>query len=94
MAGSGAKWKPSPGARWLVERAGVELFDAAGGKRESLSHPRDAIWDLLVRGYPRKTVASMLEPIADLSAEESEALVASALDSWLREGWIEEVGPD
>ena len=94
MAGPAARWRPSPGARWVVERAWIALIDAAGGQRQSLAHPHAAIWDLLVRGYPEGAIASMLGPIAGLSAGESKALVATAIDSWRREGWIEGGEPD
>lgn len=81
-------------AAWVVEPHGVALIHMAQGRRRELGYPEAAVWDLVTRGRPEKTICSMLELIAGIGPREARTLVDSCLDQWLAEGWLETGEPE
>ena len=74
---------------WVVEPYGIELIHMERGRRRTLFHPEAAVWDLVTRGRPVKTIPSLLELIAGTGPHEARTLVNSCLEQWLAEGWLE-----
>jgi hypothetical protein len=79
---------------WVVEPHGIVLIHTLHGRIRQLAYPEAAVWDLITRPRPEATIRRLLELIAGINPQEARELLASCLDIWTEEGWLETGTPE